>query len=299
MSETITKFRGCTPLTREQVGKLTPHKPCSIKATPFNPVPPQLSDWGNGGVGASGPIGGDCVTAAAAFKLACQLPEVFIPRANVVEWAKQNGDWNGTDPMSQNQQMQQSGLVDAAGNKWGEGPANYVTLSDQSAMEAALNEGPLSVTVAANQLDRVAGSASGWILTGATTDTGYDHEPAVSAYGTFAALAALMKMTVLPSGINPATYGYLMFTWGTLGLIDRASLLAIGQDALLCLPTAVNQGSSPTPTPKPPRTPSRRATDIRARFERLYELDPEAVERQLDLAEVACEYHEQRLGIKL
>ena len=236
------------------------------------------------------------MSAAIAFKLACQSPEVFIPRANVVAWAKANGNWNGADPMSANQEMQAAGMVDAAGNQWGEGPANYVALSDQAAMEAALDEGPLSVTVSANQLDPVAGMANGWILTGALTDQAYDHEPAISKYGTFATLAPLVGASL--GSIDPSTYGYILFTWGTVGLIDRKSLLAIGQDALLALPTAVAQGTGPIPAPEPnpSPSPSRRATDLRAIVEEIHEREPETAEHLLAAAEALVAPHAKRLG---
>ena len=153
--------------------------------------------------------------------------------------------------MSVNDQMATSGMVDANGNQWGEGTANYVVLSDQAAMEAALADGPISVTVAAGALQRGVGMENGWVIVSAPADRGYDHEPAISAAGQFSALASLLG-TSLPSGIDPTTYGYMMFTWGTVGLIDRQSLLNIGQDAaaVRCL--------RPSPKCRPPYPARRR-----------------------------------------
>ena len=47
-----------------------------------------------------------------------------------------------------------------------------------------------------------------------------------------------MKFTV-PSGVNGAKPGYALFSWGSIGIIDVPSMVAITHEAWLRTPTTV------------------------------------------------------------
>jgi hypothetical protein len=49
-------------------------------------------------------------------------------------------------------------------------------------------------------------------------------------------LCGLVKVNV-PSTPDPTTRCYLLFTWGSIGIIDRTSMIAITDEAWLRLPT--------------------------------------------------------------
>jgi hypothetical protein len=77
---------------------------------------------------------------------------------------------------------------------------------------------------------------SGWFAVKFTTDTKYDHCVSLCGYGTLAWLAEQFGATV-PNGSDGAQQGYAMFTWGSIGIIDEPSLLAITKEAWLRNPT--------------------------------------------------------------
>lgn len=259
---------GARPIPRHKLAMMPPHRAGRMAAS-FNPTP-QLSMWGNDQYG-------DCESAAQAFLKSCGGN--FISDEEVIAWARARGWLNGADTLPVIEAMQQQGMTDAAGAQWGDGPSvQAVDFTSFAAMQAALAEGPLVTTVAAGQLQGVPGIGvkSGWIATEFSRDSSYDHEPAISAAGTFSQLAGLLGIT-LPPGVNPDTPGYLFFTWCTLGLIDVPSYANIAADATLILPTTVAQGT-PTPTPPTPQPgPTRRAIALINRIADEYDQNPARV----------------------
>jgi hypothetical protein len=198
------------------------------------PTPPQLlynpgklSYWGR-----------HSVTAEEAFAKACHVPEIFISDQEVETWAEQHGrdeatildvlDWMTTDGFKQD------------GHRYDDGPHFAVNWTNAAILQNAIAHGPIKVGIAADQLEPAFQNypQNGWCATGFKEDTKYDHCASLCGYGTFAWLARQLEGQ-LPPGINGATAGYGMFTWGTIGIIDHPSMLAITGEAWLRNPTTV------------------------------------------------------------
>jgi hypothetical protein len=119
--------------------------------------------------------------------------------------------------------------------------------------------------VAANQLEKAgAGNASGWLGLDFRHDANEDHCVNLCGYGTLAQLAAMLKVTLpasLPAGLTPASIGYLLYTWSTIGIVDQQSMINITGEAWVRNPTTPQTPApapipTPTPTPTPAPTPT-------------------------------------------
>ena len=123
-----------------------------------------------------------------------------------------------------------------------DGPFNSVNWTNAAALNAAIaNVGPVKIGVAADQLHATCQAhnwLSGWVATGYHADTNEDHCVSLFGYGTVAWLAQKLNCPV-PAGVSSASPAYAMFTWGSVGIIDRASMVAITQEAWLRQPTTI------------------------------------------------------------
>lgn len=79
---------------------------------------------------------------------------------------------------------------------------------------------------------------SGWVATGFTEDQDFDHCVCLCGYGPAFWLAAELEAE-LPDGLDGSSATYALFTWGTIGIIDVPSLLAICGEAWLRNPTTI------------------------------------------------------------
>ena len=207
----------------------------------FGVVPPQLSYWDNSTYG-------DCVSAEeAAAKAQFSLmnggtTELFILQSEVVNWASYNGFLNGADLTSVMEAMAKSGMT-VGGQTYRDGPYESVDWTNDATLSSAIYQGPVKIGVAADQLENVVSATNGWIATGFTSDQNTDHCVNLCGFGSLQALCGLLSVAV-PPGTDPATRCYLLFTWSTIGIIDRASMLAITSEAWLRTPTTV----LPSPT---------------------------------------------------
>ena len=73
-------------------------------------------------------------------------------------------------------------------------------------------------------------------------------------YGTVAELYGLMGVPA-PSKATLTARAYGLFTWGSIGIIEAPSLIAICDEAWLRTPTTVGQNPTPAPGPGPTPTP--------------------------------------------
>jgi len=204
----------------------------------FVRIPAQLSMWGN--IQYS-----DCVAAEEAFACACYDPEIFITEDVVIAWATANNFLTTADCGSVMQVMQKSGFVQN-GHTYGDGAFSPINPTDPVALNSAIWEGPVKAYVASAQLkvswgaagNSAAGARNGWLATGYAADNAYDHCVSLCGYGDFATLAAQLG-AVLPAAIDGASAAYAVFSWGSIGLIDELSMLAIISEAWLRSPTTV------------------------------------------------------------
>jgi len=223
----VPAFRGAISSPRYQLASAVPH----VIAGPTPPQllynPTKLSFWGR-----------NSVAAEEAFAKACHVPEIFISDEQVEAWAEQHGhgeatvievlDWMMNDGFKQDDRA------------YDDGPHFAVNWTNVSILQNAIAHGPIKLGIAANQLERIFQShpKDGWCATGFEDDTKYDHCVSLCGYGTFAWMASQLRVQ-LPEGIAGATPGYGMFTWGTIGIIDHPSMLAITCEAWLRNPTTV------------------------------------------------------------
>lgn len=238
--------RGARPSPRWKAFVAPQHRARIGIPASYGAIPSQLDCWGNCDYG-------DCVSAEEAFKLAAYsveqgAAETFVPAATLVAWAASHGYLNGADLTDVMDSMISDGIV-VNGVTYKDGPYSSVDFTTDSTLSSAIYTGPVKIGVAADQLENVVGSKNGWWLIGATADQNEDHCVCLLGYGTAAQLSAIVG-TPVPSGVSPTTHCYLLGTWGTIGVIDQASLVAITSEAWLRNPSTI-----PTPVPTPPPVP--------------------------------------------
>lgn len=231
----LTVKRGARPSPRHELAAAMPH----IAAANVPPtrlyVPKQLSVWHND-------QHGDCVTAEEAFAKACHVPEIFITDAEVETWAKAHGVYEGAILINVLHAMQKKGFKQN-GSTYDDGSPNSVNWTDANTLRSAIYHGPVKIGVAADQLEttcRAHNFKSGWFASGYAADNNEDHCVSLCGYGTIDWLATQLKATV-PHGVDKSLPAYALFTWGSIGIIDVPSMLAITHEAWLRTPTTIIQ----------------------------------------------------------
>ncbi len=250
--------RGARPSPRHRLAAATPHRTTAAPAC-FLRVPTQLSMWLND-------VHGDCVTAEEAFAKACC--GILISDEEVLAWATAHDVLEGADLASVLSAMQADGFAQDQ-NAYDDGAPSSVDWTDVGALASAIFSGPVKIGVAADQIQNMpdVGAKNGWIANDFTVDSNYDHCVGLCGYGTVAWLAEQFDVPV-PASVDGATPAYALFTWSTIGIITRDSLLAICGEAWLRNPTtrivgdnpptpdAVTIAQDPTPTPTPTPSPA-------------------------------------------
>ncbi|HEY1447750.1 MAG TPA: hypothetical protein VGF33_04395 [Caulobacteraceae bacterium] len=239
--------RGAIPTPRNLLAAAAPFMAGGLEAAAiaskpapahFIRIPKQISMWGNY-------YDGDCVTAEEAFAKACHKPEIFVPDATVIAWATAHGVLNGANLHEVMVWMQTGGFAQA-GHTYDDGSILSVNWANADVLNNAIWKGPVKIGVAANQLEAswhaaggtVTGCKNGWFATGYHKDTNEDHCVSLCGYGTMAWLAKELHAPV-PAGVNGASPGYALFTWGSICIIDTPSMIAITEEAWLRKPTTV------------------------------------------------------------
>jgi hypothetical protein len=227
-------LRGAIPTPRNLLAGATPH--VAVEPTPpqFLWLPTQVNMWGNATFG-------DCVSAEEAFAKACHQPEIYIPAAEVIRWARKHYVLNGAGlwyvlTLMQEEGFNQNNLV------YNDGPFKSVDWEDEAVLRNAIAKGPVKVGVDANQLEETVQAygvgKNGWFATGYSKGGPLDHCTSVCGYGPCSGLATQLGGT-LPPDLEPGTPAYAMFTWCSIGIIDVPSLLAICGEAWLRTPTTI------------------------------------------------------------
>jgi len=240
MPESIRRLgRGATPTPRSVMAGATPFRSkAGIGAPPvFLVKPAQISFWGNYS-------NGDCVTAEEAFAKACNSPEIFISEQDIIAWASAHGVLNGATLPQVLQFMQNDGFKEGD-NTYDDGPYSSVDWTNAGTLQSAIATGPVKIGVAGDQLETAwwgAGSSQAggktWFGTGFHNDANEDHCVSLCGYGSIGWLAQQLNVAV-PSGVNPNSQAYALFTWDSIGIIDQPSLLAITHEAWIRTPTTV------------------------------------------------------------
>jgi hypothetical protein len=236
-----TPLRGAVASPRNKLVAAPQYKALAGAPPNFIQIPPfPLSDWGN--ASSPGVPGyGDCVTAEEAFAKTCGSPAILLSRDEVINWASVHNVLNGAQLDDVLEKMQNDGFYR---NPIYFDDGEYVSVNWESSalLQSAITQGPVKLGVNADQLSRVWQNAdhNGWFATGFHSNPNIDHCTSLCGYGTLAWLAQQLKAAV-PAGVDGSEQGYAMFTWGTIGIIDTASVIAITGEAWLRQPTTIKR----------------------------------------------------------
>lgn len=245
-----TKFkRGAKPTPRHKLQAAMPHILTPGTPTQFAVVPTQLSYWDNN-------VDGDCVTAEEAYAKAAYSimggdPELFVPDQEVIDWATKYGYLNGADLTDVMTTMASDGFT-VGGTNYKDGPYTGVDYSNEPVLQNAISLGPVKIGIDADALPDGAGNGNGWYSNQTGTFNNEDHCVALTGFGPASFLYQQLNMRV-PSGLDPTTPGYLLFTWSSIGFVTHGWIMSTCAEAWLRNPTTAG---APTPTPSPPSPPS-------------------------------------------
>lgn len=225
--------RGAIPSPRHILAAAEPHVPLAVIPANHIFLPSRLSVWLND-------TDGDCVTAEEAFGKACHEPEIFITDDTVRTWATNHGVLNGANIYQVMQWMQTEGFSQS-GHRYDDGKITSVDWTNLAALHSAISQHPVKIGVAADQLEGTvaAPGENGWYGTGYAEDPNEDHCISLCGYGTVAWLFEQLKIPLPPEAGDGSQAGLAAFTWGSIGVLDVPSMLAITQEAWLRSPVTI------------------------------------------------------------
>lgn len=246
--------RGAKPTPKHVIAASEPFVPLPTLFAPtqFAVVPPKLSMWYNDRFGIC--VSAQEAFAKAAYSVQIGLPELFIPDAEVLRWATKYGFRDGANLDEVMKQMSIDGFT-VNGVNYHDGGYKSVDYTNDSVLQAAILQGPVNIAIDANALSSSAGNVQGWYSTGGSPGQypNTDHCVALSSFGPAEFLYQALNVP-MPSALAGKS-GYLLFTWSTIGFVDRAWLLSTCVEAWVRNPTTPEQVPAPTP-PVPPVPPT-------------------------------------------
>jgi hypothetical protein len=176
-----------------------------------------------------------------AFAKACAEPRVLIPTEVVLLTSRDRGSSNFAAFM-------QTHGFRLDGKAYLDGPFNSVDWTNAATLNGAIaNVGPVKIGVASANLTssscgRVTPGTSSWAIYGLPMDQAENYWASVFGYGALAALVDYFERqgvnVNLPPGM-PVGLCYAMFIWGSIGIIDRQSLINITGEAWVRNPTTI------------------------------------------------------------
>jgi hypothetical protein len=176
-----------------------------------------------------------------AFAKACAEPKALIPADVVLSASRECGSSNFASFMQTHGfQIDRKAYLD--------GPFNLINWTNAAALNGAIaNVGPVKIGVASANL--VSGSQglvtpgkSGWAVYGLPARQPEDHCASLCGYGPLAALVDLFErrgVKVNPPSGMPTGLCYAMFARGSIGIVDRQSLMNITGEAWVRNPTTI------------------------------------------------------------
>jgi hypothetical protein len=184
---------------------------------------------------------GNSSWAEEAFAKACAEPKVLIPTDVVLVTERNCGSSNFAEFLQKHGfQMDGKACLN--------GPFNSVDWTNAAALKGAIAKiGPVKIGVASANFasgpqGRVTPGTSGWAIYGLPTGQPENHCASLCGYGPLAALVNLFELhgvnVNLPPGM-PTGLCYAMFTWGSIGIVDRQSLINITGEAWVRNPTTI------------------------------------------------------------
>lgn len=203
--------RGAKPTPPAKLFAAPRHKIVSATLSQIAYVPAKLDYWGNNQYGC-------CVTSSEAFARACQKPEIFISSSVCIGWARQHGFLNGADLSEVMDAMARSGFSQD-GHIYGCGSYTSVNYSDEENLQNALSIAPVNVAIDADALPSGAGNNQGWYSLGTRAYRNTDHCVDICGFGTAEYLYQQLNVP-LPAALA-GKKGYLVYTWSTIGFVDK------------------------------------------------------------------------------
>jgi hypothetical protein len=171
--------------------------------------------------------------------------EVSIPDANAMQWFRSFGCLDGANIEDAMVYRQTHGAVDAQGAAHCSGKHGSIDFTNQLEVQLALQYfRSMKIGIAAGQVQSVCNDKNGWYLGNARRDQDIDHCVGIYGCGEVGFLASLFPSNSIPSGVDPKSFGLLMYTWATLGIIDWASFKAITGEAWVRI-TDPSRGDAP------------------------------------------------------
>lgn len=251
--------RGAMPSPRHKLACATPHRIRGNAPAEYADVPTRLDDWGNFDYGC-------CVTTEEAFAKIAAAPNVFLTKQMVIQWAGRHGWLNGAMLTEVMDAMIREGITAEDGKVYKDGAYTSVNWHDRATLCDAIAQGPVKIGVAADQLQQAIRQTgrNGWFGVGFYPDQNTDHCVSLCGYGSMKFLADKLGVSV-PQGVDPNGFGYLLFTWSSIGVIDERSMQAITSEAWLRSPTTAGY-PTPTPTPAPVPVPPTPPTTVYPKY---------------------------------
>jgi hypothetical protein len=181
-----------------------------------------------------------------AFAKACAEPRVFIPADLVLSTSRKCGSSNFAEFLQTHGfEMDRKAYLD--------GPFRSVDWMNEAVLSGAIaTTGPVKIGIASANLafgaqGQVTPGTSGWAIYGLPKGQPENHCASLCGYGPLAALSDLFDRhginVNLPAGM-PAGLCYAMFTWGSIGIVDRQSLINITGEAWVRNPTTIGKDIS-------------------------------------------------------
>ena len=225
---------GAMPSPNFELAGAQPYRAAAGAPESFLAWPIEIGSWG-------ADEAGDSLWAEEAFAKACADPKVFIPTDVVALAARRCGSSNFA------RFMQTQGFA-MDGATYLDGPFHTINWTNAGVLNGAIaNVGPVKIGVASASLasrprGQVTPGTSGWAICDLATGQPQDRCASLCGYGPLAALVDLFErrgVTVdAPSGM-PTGLCYAMFALGSLGVIDRQSLINITGEAWVRIPTTI------------------------------------------------------------
>jgi hypothetical protein len=176
-----------------------------------------------------------------AFAKACAEPEVFIPTDVVLSTSRECGSSNFAAFM-------QTHGFQMGGKAYLDGPFHLIDWTNAAALNGAIaTVGPVKIGVASADLasgpqGQVTPGTSGWAIHGLPAGQPENHCASLCGFGPSAVLVDLFKRhgvnVTVPPGM-PSGLCYAMFIWGSIGIVDRQSLMNITGEAWVRNPTTI------------------------------------------------------------
>ena len=223
--------RAVLPSPNHELAAAPPYRCTQTPPESFIAWPARIGSWGNETSAGSS-------WSEEAFTKACSQPRVIIPDRDVLLAAQRCGSSNFAEF------MQKRGF-EVNGRFLRDGPFNAVDWTNLTTLHGAVaHAGPVKVGLAGTDLKsgRMTPGVSGWAVCDLAPAEGGDECGSVFGYGPLKRLVAIFARhgveVDLPPGM-PAGDCYAIFVMGSVGIMDRESLLNITDEAWVRVPTTI------------------------------------------------------------